>query len=191
MLLEYIHEDYRGTIAQISNLLLHGEITFNLLYALLIPRTTFVTECPITGASRCVRLLSVTHSAVGDLSEFDYYEILCESIDVLNDSPTNLKDTPHSSEEARKAIGVNHFGRVHHKIYLSSFEGTTKIAELNAYPLKYHPQAEKLTEHLLVRGRKWISFRGIHHMQYKGTASQVKIINGCKRTNQYNVSLSN
>ena len=56
-------------------------------------------------------------------------------------------------------------------MFLPYFKGTVKICSLDVYPLAFHPQAELLQQALTERGRKWVSLRGIHHMQYDGSAS--------------------
>ena len=63
------------------------------------------------------------------------------------------------------------YGRVQHKMYLTNFKGTVKINSLDVYPLAFHPQAGILEQALIERGKKWVSLRGIHHMQYDGAAS--------------------
>ena len=73
VLLDYLRKDYRGTLAHIENLTTHGEITFDMLYAILVPRTVVITECPTTGVLRALRLLSV--NKVGG-AYFEAYNLL-------------------------------------------------------------------------------------------------------------------
>ncbi|KAI2462837.1 hypothetical protein F4781DRAFT_426853 [Annulohypoxylon bovei var. microspora] len=49
------------------------------------------------------------------------------------------------------------------------FEGEIDITSLEAYPLRFHPQYEKISEMLLQRGRKFIEMTEISHMIYEGT----------------------
>ena len=57
-LLGYLRDTYGSTLDNLSSLLKHDEITFNLLWSLFVPgKTTLYTLCPITAEPRCVRLV--------------------------------------------------------------------------------------------------------------------------------------
>ena len=102
VLLDYIRSDYRTTLASIANLTAHGEITFDLLYAIMVPRTILVTECPITKEPRAVQL--VTATTVCTLSG-GLLDILCESVDAF-DAETQIDPWgtgPSAEVEAQKA----------------------------------------------------------------------------------------
>ena len=151
VLVDYLRRDYRQTIASIENLTSHGEITFDLLYAILVPRSTVVTQCPITGELRALQLVSATKSATpaGFL-----YTLICEGIDADDSEDPN-------------AMG---FFRTQSRVLLPDFDGTVKITSLDAYPIQFHPQEAEIRRSLISRGRKWSKLTGIHHMTYKGTA---------------------
>lgn len=51
------------------------------------------------------------------------------------------------------------------------FKGTVKIESLDAFPIKYHADQERLKEVILERGKKWVSLIGIHHKQFNGIAA--------------------
>jgi len=53
---------------------------------------------------------------------------------------------------------------------ISQFEGTEKIAELNSYPIEWHPNSDNIKDVLIERGRKWVDLIGTHHKFYDGTA---------------------
>jgi hypothetical protein len=151
ILLDWLHSDYRTTIATIKNLTSHGEISWDLLYALLVPRSIFIAHCAVTGEPRAFKLNSFARTAVDGVP---VYQLTCESVDMIDRPLTNT-------------VGV---GRVQSIINLNFFKGTTKIASLNAFPIQYHPD-KTLERKLIERGRKWLSLTGIHHMQYKGIAA--------------------
>ncbi|KAI0709960.1 hypothetical protein C8Q76DRAFT_695114 [Earliella scabrosa] len=88
-------EDYRATLTKIPNLTSHGEITCQVLYAILILRTIFITECPIAGEPRALQLLSSTR---------------------LNPTPRNAR----TSTPPRKA----HFPTARRRQSLFVFKGT-------------------------------------------------------------------
>jgi hypothetical protein len=151
VLLEWLHTDYRTTIATIKNLTSHGEIKFDLLYALLVPRSIFIAQCAATGEPRALKLTSFSRSALDGLP---VYQLMCENVDLIDRPMTNT-------------VGV---GRVQSIINLSYFKGTTKITSLDAFPIEYHPDRE-LGRALIERGRKWLSLVGIHHKEYNGVAA--------------------
>lgn len=216
VLLEYLRKDYRATLAKIANLTAHGEITFDLLYAILVPRTILVTECPITGEPRALQLLSATRVDAGMCS---VYTLLCESIDSTaegthpgkaNDntqSPSTTRDRiTHLRRAARRGTAgsngsvaqsasisgpqaVRSFGRVQSRVVIMSFMGTEKINSLEAFPIRYHRDPEGLKAALLERGSKWASLKGIHHVHYKGTAALVLSSGMGKKVIKYNVSV--
>ncbi|OBZ76351.1 ATPase family AAA domain-containing protein 3B [Grifola frondosa] len=210
VLLDYLRKDYRTTLAKIANLTSHGEITFDILYAILVPRTVLITECPITGEPRALQLISA--SKISTMTGA-VYEILCESIDAVDgnvpqggahSADANAGRLNHMRAEiarrrgqasagntnaALSSIGRGKtFGRVQSRIYLSSFKGTVKISSLDAYPIKYHPCEEQMKASLIARGRKWISLKGIHHMHYNGTSAFVLSVNGRRKVIRYNVN---
>ncbi|TBU30370.1 P-loop containing nucleoside triphosphate hydrolase protein [Dichomitus squalens] len=217
VLLEYLRKDYRGTLARIASLTAHGEITFDLLYAILVPRTTIVTECPVTGEPRALQILSATKIVTPMCS---LYSLVCESIDSTEEGahpgrrrekpPTSTRDRLAKLIAARTAkdrrgrapVSANGntqttsssaalkgraFGRVQSKIVIFGFKGTEKINTLEAYPIQYHSDPEGLKALLLERGRKWASLKGIHHMLYTGTAALTANVGGSKKLLKYNV----
>lgn len=48
------------------------------------------------------------------------------------------------------------------------FEGEVDITSLEAYPIRFHPQYEEVSDMLLQRGRKFIEMTQISHMIYEG-----------------------
>lgn len=53
-----------------------------------------------------------------------------------------------------------------------AFRGARKITSLSCYPLKYHPDEERLRERLIERGKKFVSLSGVHYKSYTGMAYQ-------------------
>ncbi|KAI0366558.1 P-loop containing nucleoside triphosphate hydrolase protein [Pilatotrama ljubarskyi] len=178
VLLNYLRKDYSATLAKIANLTSHGEITFELLYAILIPRTIIVTECPVTGETRALQLRAARTMNFGSGKSHCVWRLLCESIDSLEeaihgrnvnaDAPSSAPRT--SATQRIPAIGEKTYGRVESIIYIEPFSGTKKINTLAAYPLKYSTDPQALENMLLERGRKWASLKGVHHVHYQGTA---------------------
>ena len=98
VLLDYLRKDYRGTLARIANLTEHKEITFDMLYAILVPRTVVITECPTTGEPRALRLLSATKM---ENALFAAYILLCESIDSTEQGAHPGRTSENTSTSSR------------------------------------------------------------------------------------------
>lgn len=62
------------------------------------------------------------------------------------------------------------FGRGTEYINVFSFTGTRPIKDLNALPLSFHPDKEKIKEALIERGQKYEALAGYHYKAYEGTA---------------------
>ncbi len=185
VLVEYLRKDYKSTIAQIENLTSHGEITFDLLHTVMVPRSTLATVCPITGEPRALHLVSATKivTQCGAL-----YDLLCESIDAIDNANTDGWGSDNSTEaEVRKAGGGLQFGKVQNRVIIPEFGGTIDINTLDAYPIKYHPNEAELRKTLLARGQKWVSLKGVHHVQYNGTGAHC--LSSGKKPIKYNVGV--
>ncbi|EIW53171.1 P-loop containing nucleoside triphosphate hydrolase protein [Trametes versicolor FP-101664 SS1] len=211
VLIDYLRTDYKGTIAKVANLTAHGEITFDTLFALFVPRSIVVSECPTTGEPRAFQIVSaskIKSTIVGGM-----YDLICESVDAFDDAnesgsygaygaasfnpaagpnggfmpyiPTPPGMNPEDAEMQR-AAGKS-FGRVQNRIFVSHFKGTMKISSLDVYPIIYHPDAGRLEMSLIARGKKWLELRGIHHMQYDGPAGYTLSMGGTKSTIKYRV----
>ncbi|KAI9756265.1 MAG: hypothetical protein M4579_003932 [Chaenotheca gracillima] len=75
------------------------------------------------------------------------------------------------------------FGKANDVLKIGQFEGTREITSLNVFPLKWHPDANKVKQRLLERGKRFISLQGTHHMQYK-EAGMAHVLTG-KTKNSY------
>ena len=187
-LLDWLRTNYRSTLATIASLTAHSEITFDLLYAILIPRSIVVTRDHATGEQRCLSLLSAKRDG-------DRYTLTCESVEIASpqkgsvlDQNTEDNSTDDDGElKAQKSTfdtGGRAFGKYIHLLSLRTFGGTQKINRLSVYPLVYHTDPEKLKVALIKRGRKWASLNGIQHVFYHGLAG----MQGRDSYVRYNVS---
>ena len=79
VLLDYMRKNYRQTLARIDSLLSHSEITFDLMYAILIPGTVFVYPCSVTRELRAMRLEAGRLGV--DQCGRPCYQLLLEGID--------------------------------------------------------------------------------------------------------------
>lgn len=90
LLLSALSSDYRATLAKIKRFKSHQEITFDFVFALLVPRMLFVTKCAVTGNPRLFKLVSTQRTAIEGKS---CYQLICESVDLI-DRLTNSSVTP-------------------------------------------------------------------------------------------------
>ncbi|KAF7341709.1 AAA domain-containing protein [Mycena sanguinolenta] len=158
LLLSFLAADYRTTIATIDRLTTHNEITFDLLYAILVPRTLVVARCAVTGLERLFQLQFFTRTSVDGVP---VYQLGLEGVDLV--------DRPMT-----QTVVV---GRVSTLVYIPFFKGAMRIDQLDAFPLKFHPAEAQLRETIARRGQKWVDLIGVHHMQYNGIAA---LKAGCK-----------
>lgn len=152
LLLSCLYSDYQNTIGTIKRLKSHGEITFDLIYSIFVPRSFIVTQCAITGLPRLFKLTSFNRVTADGIP---CYQLNCESVDLV-DRPVT------------QTVGV---GNVYTSILIKSFKGTVKIDSLDAYPMKYHTEPAKLKDMLIDRGKKWAGMIGVHHKQFNGIAA--------------------
>ncbi|CAA7269690.1 unnamed protein product [Cyclocybe aegerita] len=152
LLTKSLATDFRVTLAQIEHLTKFGEITFPLLFAILVPRCLMVARCSIADLPRVFQLMSWNRVCIEGKPG---YQLALESVDLV--------DLPVTQTVV--------IGRVRTQVKIMAFGGTIKIDSLDAYPLQFHHDVEGLKKNLLERGRKWASLIGMHHKQYDGIAA--------------------
>ena len=64
----------------------------------------------------------------------------------------------------------NDIGSTKHNSKIDRYDGCRALCELAAVPLHFHPEKDRIRHDLLERGRKFLSYCGIHHRFYDGTA---------------------
>lgn len=153
-LISFLNEEFAEQINELNGLLSHGEITFNLLWAIFLPKIPLYTECPITGEPRMAWLLN-------GMNQVATYDFAAESVEY-----NSSYDTP-GKRSAEPRFGIANLLQISS---IHAFSGAVKICNLPTYPLEYHPNPEKLKEALRQRGKKWENLQGMHHMHYTGTA---------------------
>jgi hypothetical protein len=157
LLLKYLTTEHAITLSKISALLSHSEMTFDLAWSIFVPRAILLTSCSITSQPRALRLLSSTK--VKPHMGAPYWQLACEYIDAAGE---------HPSETKKKKGGK--FGVADMILQAGYWRGTSKISDLEAFPIKWYPQEQEMRKMLIERGRKWARLDGIHHMQYNGLA---------------------
>ena len=118
--------NFGKTLSRIGNLTAHGEITFDLFYAILVPGSIVLGTCSCTGKPRAYRLISAGLCGYG---QTDYYLVQCETLAAatIRDDELELEDAAATfpTPAARRTFGMS---RVVHRI--RKFNGVTKINSL-------------------------------------------------------------
>ncbi|KAI1130964.1 P-loop containing nucleoside triphosphate hydrolase protein [Nemania abortiva] len=65
------------------------------------------------------------------------------------------------------------FGYDETPFFITPFEGTVPITELDCFPISYHPNEEAVREKLIARGRQFETLAGYHYKSYTGRAIQI------------------
>jgi hypothetical protein len=151
-LIKFLDTEYATTIRTINSLVPHGEITFDLLWAILLPHSIIFTMCKTTTEPRAVRLRELqrdTHWLNGP-----FWRLKCDYIDAIGDPPS-----------PRPLFGLTDIS-----LEIQDFDGVVKIAEMSSYPIEFHPNSDVVREKLIARGRRWLDWNGVHHVHYDGVA---------------------
>lgn len=191
VLLEWLRTNYRQTLARVSSLLANGEITFDLMYALLVPGSIIIRRCPVTRETRALRLVSA-HRQKNNCGEF--FALDCVGVEEMVGDGDNDDDDddgrPTMLGWTDDDLKKRQFGMVTDRAVVWEFPGVQKINTLAAYPMDYHPDPSALTATLVARARRWMSLSGVHHMHYRGTASRVEWVGEKQKLVKYSVRLS-
>ena len=153
--LKYIRDEHRSTLSTLQALLAHGEITFDLLWAILVPRSIILTKCKITGEPRALRIVD-RNKRSGWSIEAEYVE-----------SDVHFQAKSASREKPKFCFVTDQ------SLFIPHFKGTVKITSLAHYPIRFHPRTNEIMASLVMRGMKRAALQGVHHMHYKGTANSV------------------
>ncbi|PIL28925.1 hypothetical protein GSI_08972 [Ganoderma sinense ZZ0214-1] len=182
VLLAHMRKHYRQTLARIATLVANREITFDLLYAVLLPGTVIIRRCPVTRETRALKLL-VANQYTNSCGQ-KYWSMECEY----------LECTTSEDEDASQDIGWGEntaspvrFGMSDAGAQIRWFDGVEKISSLSAFPIEFHPDPSALKSMLLERARKWVSLCGMHHVHYQGNAGRYEWVSGNLKLRRYSV----
>ncbi|OGM42814.1 AAA family ATPase [Aspergillus bombycis] len=138
LLYRILEEELRETITRKKDLVLHGVVTHDLLWAIFEPGVHVYSVCD--DHERVFQLMS---------SSMD-----CNGLFVLSSKYVDYDG--------------NGFGYRKEGQCIRPFQGTLPIAALPVFPLKFHPNADGVRENLTVRGKAWEEYSGYHYKQYEG-----------------------
>lgn len=150
-LIHFLEAEYAAVLQEIKTFTSHGEITFDLLWAIFLPASVIFTLCETTSEPRAVRLREISLEKRFMTGE-SYWKLKCEYVEANDDSSGPI------------------CGLAAISIEISHFEGVEKITGLNAYPMEWHLNKVEVQAKIVERGRRWLRLTGVHHMHYNGMA---------------------
>lgn len=137
---ETMHGEIKGVIAAKKDLISYNVITFELIWTIFRPGDIIFSL--ENGKESCCKL------KYGSYSSANSFGLACENVDWSGTK----------------------FGRSTQNKYISSFDGTKPITQLQAFPLAYHPERKSIKAKLITRGKKFEELRGYHLKAYNGNA---------------------
>jgi hypothetical protein len=144
-LISYLQRVYKTTISQLRSLLKHGEITYDLLWALFKPNEYLYTTC------------FGTHKDRGVI--FDHGE----------KKEDNFKRKYYSFSCRYRDYNSTMFGETAIELQISKFAGSKPIKTLTAFPFAYHPRRLAVKANLVEYGQNFVKLIGTHHRHCKGS----------------------
>jgi hypothetical protein len=85
---------------------------------------------------------------------------------------TNLEDEDDESfwwiEMQKVECNGKDFGLADSDCEIRKFDGFKLLTDLRVFPLVYHKEYERVHHDLLRRGKRYASYRGVHHRKYNG-----------------------
>jgi hypothetical protein len=149
LLIKHIKEAYESTTQRLIPLLGRREITYDLLWALFKPNSEAYATCSGTRKPRCIK--------------YDFGE----------EKTTNVVEYFHIEGRYFDFDGEA-FGEAAIAAGISKFRGAKPIDTLGIFPLQFHHDKDQIRAELLKCGRKFMFLKGIHHLEYEGTAFRMQ-----------------
>lgn len=143
LLVGYLQCYFKTTLQTLPQLLKHGEITFDLLWALIPPNAIVFSICDDSEEPRC------------SIAEFG----------------VEKKTSEGKSYFLRgHYIGFDgkRFANTPILLEIKHFPGSKQITSLEAFPLEYHKSYSELRPNLIQRGHQFERRKGVHHCAYNG-----------------------
>ncbi|PIL28926.1 hypothetical protein GSI_08973 [Ganoderma sinense ZZ0214-1] len=166
VLLAHMRNHYKETLARVATLVKNHEITFDLLYTILLPGTVIIQRCPVTREAQALKLLTASLRFSGVQK---YWSLRCEYLQYVTSED---RDTEQNTGWGDNTAQPARFGMLGAHAHIYEFDGVEKINTLSAYPMEFHPDPAALKVMLIERARKWVSLCGMHHMHYWGNAGR-------------------
>ncbi|KAJ2992830.1 hypothetical protein NUW58_g2038 [Xylaria curta] len=144
LLHDVLHRELKDVIAATEDYAKNKVVTYEHIWTLFQPGC--IVYASRFGRSVAVRLVDgqfINHQRMGPC-----FQLKCDRVD-WDGSRFGYDVSPH---------------------FITPFEGTTPIVELECFPLSYHPEKEGIKEKLIDRGRRFEMLAGYHYKAYRGPA---------------------
>jgi hypothetical protein len=133
--LRFVEEDFGGSVNSLQSLLSKGEITFDLLWAIFPPSELIIAmEHGVLRQPQALNILTAEYGSHQNGQQFF--------------SATG-KIITHDGQD---------FGRGSFVPTIQGFEGSRKLTTLAFFPIRFHPDEDKLRQRLIARGKKYMAF---------------------------------
>ena len=182
VLLAHMRKHYKQTLARIASLVGNQEITFDLLYAILLPGTVIIRRCPVTRETRALKLLASYQCTNGCGQK--YWSLDCEYLEFATGEDEDAEQDIGWGDNTAQPV---RFGMLEAGAQIHGFDGVEKICSLSAYPIEFFPNPAALKAMLLERARKWVSLCGVHHVYYQGNTGRYEWVSGNLKLRRYSV----
>jgi hypothetical protein len=147
LLYNILHKDLEREISRIQDLIDHGLIDFDHIWALFRPGE-LILDISQHGFGVWVHIFSAGH----------------------------YREDPRLFELTSDFVDWNgkHFGIAKCRQVIGHFKGTKPITDLALYPMKFHPSPDSLRTTLVQRGRRFEALQGCKYKTYKGIAKTLR-----------------
>lgn len=155
--LQYIEEHHGSNVATVENMTSQGEITWELLWALLTPNEHVYHYHQFTQQHQVLimRQMKVRQRQDGTF----YWHIMC---DMIADDGLKFGFT--------KDLGITTRPDLYKDLEIDAFEGAKKIHDLLIYPLKYAEDPATIRKECIERGKKFVGMTGNTYWETSGPA---------------------
>ncbi|ORY01802.1 P-loop containing nucleoside triphosphate hydrolase protein [Clohesyomyces aquaticus] len=147
--LELLHEilskELADTIKAFDDYVSNGVVTYEHAWIIFQPGAVVVAPGG-PGGNIAIRFKSGSYMTTQE--DGNYYRLSCERVDWNGKA----------------------FGWAEEYVRLMEFKGVQPIAEMNVFPLSFHPTKETVKLSLIERGKKWSQLAGVRYRSYDGPA---------------------
>lgn len=164
--LQYIEEDHAGNIASMDSLLSRQEITWDLFWALFIPRSLVYHYHQLTQQIQILRF----HRARKRMrqSGIQYWQIICDMV-------------------AFDGMKLG-YARLDH-FEIDEYPGARKIYDLDIFPLDYVKDKSTVYSHAVERGKRYCEIKDKTYLECEGPSMR-EILNKDLEPKQFTFSVS-
>lgn len=148
VVLDFIQEEFGGLLSNMDSLVSHGDITWELMWALFPPNILVYHYHEFTEQVQVLRFKSMTICHRPDMTSC--WNFVC----------TITADDGNSFGASIEPLALQ----------IDKFDGSRKILDLLLFPLKYHQDAEGIRAMALERGKRYSAISKPYPMETSGPA---------------------